>query len=153
MMGYRQVLAIASRLVLAGVFFYGGIPKLFDLKKFASTVDAYGILPEVLVLPVAVALPVLEIIAAIGLLTGKRWAIYLTSFLYFLFIFVLSYGLSQGLHIDCGCFAENSAEHRAFSGLQVAFWRDVVLLVPVIYLYWHQFMQKKNKKENEYEAV
>lgn len=59
-----HALAIAAALVLL----VGVVAKLRDWPSFRGALDAYRLLPEVLVTPVALALPALELIAAVALL-------------------------------------------------------------------------------------
>ena len=137
-----SVVVWGSRILLAGVFLYGGIPKLLHLDDFARQVAAYGMVPEWFVAPVALILPLLEVLAAVGLLLRKDWAVYLCAFLFAVFITVLSYGIYLGLDIDCGCFAAGDPEHDAFSGLRHALIRDLFFMIPVFYLMWNtQFIK------------
>lgn len=126
---------MVSRLLLAGVFLYAGIPKLFNVDRFAEVVGAYGLLPDLLVVPASFVLAALEVFAGIGLLMRKKKALVLTTALMFVFIAVLVYGIWLGLDIDCGCFAEKDSAYGAFSSLPTALYRDMLLLVPLFYLY------------------
>lgn len=121
-------------ILLAGVYLYGGIPKLYDIGSFAEVVGAYGIVPDSLVFITAAVLPVLEVITGIGLLLNRKWAKISALLLLLLFISVLSYGIYLGLDIDCGCFGAEDPEHEAFSGLRSALIRDLVFLIPACYL-------------------
>ena len=46
------------------LFFYAGVAKLFDPQSLAIVIDAYGLVPDAWVMPIAVALPAVEIVAA-----------------------------------------------------------------------------------------
>ncbi len=117
-----------TRWGISCVFFYAGIKKFQDLHHFASEIDAYGILPELLVLPLAVMLPLVEILLAAGLiLNGLKSKIGLVMLL-LLFIVILSYAIWLGLDIDCGCFGPEDPETEAFSGLRTALTRDLFIL-------------------------
>jgi uncharacterized membrane protein YphA (DoxX/SURF4 family) len=59
------------RCLLAVVFLYAGATKLVDPKAFAALIDAYGIVPGPLLMPVAVGLPLLEVVAAICLIADR----------------------------------------------------------------------------------
>jgi len=124
-----------SRWLLALVFLYAGIPKLLSIDEFAGIIGAYGLLPEVMLVPAAFTIAFLEIVAAAGLLLRKNSALVLTTVLMGLFIGVLSYAIWLGLDIDCGCFGKNDPEYRAFSGLKMALLRDLFLLPPLVFLY------------------
>ena len=131
---WRYILAYASRWLFVAVFCIAAVPKLFDVGYFASVIGAYELLPDVLLVPVAVFLPLMEIFAAIGLILRKNWGTYITTLLMLLFIGVLVYGIAQGLDIDCGCFGPDDPEHVAFHGLRTALFRDLLLLIPLSYL-------------------
>lgn len=141
-----SITAMVSRCILAAVFFYGGIPKLLNIDAFAGIVDAYGITPDFLVYPVALIIPLLEVVSAVGLLLARTWSLIITVLLFAIFIFVLSYGILIGLDIDCGCFAPSDPEFHAFSSLREALIRDLILLIPVGVAIWHQ-KQKYNMKK------
>lgn len=131
--GLPSLLSCLTRIVLAVVFLYGGIPKLFSIQDFAVVISAYGLVPDLLVLAVAVFLPIFEIITAVGLLLNHRWALVAAASLLVLFISVLSYGLHLGLDIDCGCFGTEDPEYDSISNLAEARLRDLVMLLAVGY--------------------
>jgi uncharacterized membrane protein YphA (DoxX/SURF4 family) len=57
-----------TRWILGGIFIYAGSTKLLKHKSFTALIEAYGIVPESLLMPVTLALPVLEVAAGIGLI-------------------------------------------------------------------------------------
>ena len=132
-----------SRIVLAVVFLYGGIPKLFAPVEFAAVISAYGLLPDSLVFPAAIILPLAEAATAIGLLLNCRWAMISAILLLLVFIIVLSYGISLGLDIDCGCFGPEDHEYGVMSSLKAARLRDLVFLVPAAYSSWFSYVNRK----------
>ena len=134
---------LLCRLVLATIFLIAGIPKILGLQEFAGIIGAYGLLPDYLLYPAAVIVASLEVVAAIGLLMNKKFAVHLTLVLLGLFIGVLSYGLVMGLDIDCGCFAREDPEFKAFSSLKWALVKDIFLLVPLIYLYFQETFNRR----------
>ena len=128
---------LLCRWLLAFIFLYAGLPKLFELREFAGVIEAYGLVPESLLYPAAMVVASLEVVAAAGLLFQKKFALHLSLGLLCIFIGVLTYGIVLGLDIDCGCFAQDDPEFTAFSGLKTALIRDLILLVPLVYLYLH----------------
>ncbi|CAG35745.1 MauE/DoxX family redox-associated membrane protein [Desulfotalea psychrophila] len=118
--------------LLAVVFFYAGIPKLFHPVDFALTIEAYGMLPDMLVIPVSYLLPLFEVVLGLALLQGRVEGVWAALFLLISFILILSYALYLGLDIDCGCFGPEDPEQAAFSGIRTALIRDFLLLIPVI---------------------
>lgn len=94
------------RLILGGVAGWAGISKLTDLPQSVRAVRAYQLLPDSLVQPVGYALPALEVILAILLITGllSRYAAIVKAGIMLAFVFGISWAWAQGLNIDCGCF-------------------------------------------------
>lgn len=138
-------LDLAARWLLALVFLAAGLPKLFEPTAFAAIVGAYGMLAPALIMPVAIVLPLLEVVAALLLISGKRSGLYLSATLLLLFIGVLGYGIGLGLDIDCGCFGPEDPEHQAFSGLQTALLRDMLLLVVLAVCFYHSYSYPSRK--------
>lgn len=91
------------RWVLAGFFLYSGILKLMDPGGFAVVIAGFGLLPDPLVHPATIALPVLEVLTGLGVFLAIRSSCAVMAGLLLLFIAVLFYGIQLGLDIDCGC--------------------------------------------------
>lgn len=116
-----------GRWILAAVFLWAGLGKLAGIKQFGLLIARYGLAPEPLIGPLAVGLPLLEILAGMGLIFGLRGSLELTGALLVLFIGVLWFGVVSDLQVDCGCFsAEDHAKH---SGLVNALIRDLWFLL------------------------
>jgi len=144
------------------VFIYAGVTKLFDPKIFATLMDAYGIVPDILLMPAAVFLPVLEIAAGIGILFDIKGSLTIILGLLILFLVILGYGIHIGLDVDCGCFGPEDPEGQAFHGLKTAFARDLLMLAGICFAFgWRKTRgisptpfiyylnsYKKMKKEN-----
>jgi uncharacterized membrane protein YphA (DoxX/SURF4 family) len=119
---------------LGVIFVWAGALKLADPKAFAEIISAYGLVHESLLIPVAVGLPSLEVLAGLGLVFDVRGSLSTTLGLLALFVAVLWFGILKDLDIDCGCFSPSElAEH---STLKQAMYRDVVMIVAVGYLFW-----------------
>ena len=130
------------RLLLTGVFFWSGLSKALAPQDFATTIAAYGLLPENLITGAAVLLIALELIAAGGLLLEKRGALLLLTLQLLVFMAVLGYGIRLGLDIDCGCFGPNDPEAAAFHDLRGALLRDCGFLSAIAYLYAWRFQNR-----------
>lgn len=130
------------RVALALVFVAAGGAKLADVRGFAEIIHHYGILPVWAVGPVALLLPLAEMIAGVGLLFAVRGSLAAIAAMCLLFLGVLGYALATGLSIgDCGCFAPGELPDGVEDGsaLRGALVRDLVLLAGVAYLYvWRQ---------------
>lgn len=123
------------RIVLACLFIYGGVIKLFDPKAFAATISTYDLVPQMLLPVVAVGLPIIETVAGLALVFDRPWGLHLVTGLLALFVFVLGYGILGDLNVDCGCFGAEDLNKQA--GLREAFYRDLVLIgivAPYLYL-------------------
>jgi hypothetical protein len=93
-----------------------------------------------MVMPVAVALPVVEVACGIGLLFDLEGSLAVLTGLLVLFIAILGYGIHMGLDIDCGCFGPEDPESMAFHGLRTTLYRDLVMLAGVVFLYgWRRY--------------
>jgi uncharacterized membrane protein YphA (DoxX/SURF4 family) len=124
-----------SRWVLGGIFIYAGGVKLLRPEIFAVLIDAYGIVPEGLLMPVAIGLPLLEVIAGFGMLFDIRGSLALIAGSLVLFMVVLGYGIWMGLDVDCGCFGPEDPEAEAFHGLRESLFRDSAMMAGVVFMY------------------
>jgi len=124
------------RALYAILFLYAGFNKLFDPGSFAIVIDAFGLVPDILIMPIAVALPLLEILAAIGLIVDVRSSLTVVGGLLLFFLAVVGYGIWMGLDIDCGCFGLGDPEGEAYKSLRPAFYRNIALLIGIAYLYY-----------------
>ena len=149
-MDTRRTLLWADRLARCGlslVFFFAAVPKLLDVHAFATTIDAYAILPDMLILPTAILLPIVEMAVAVGLLFNSWISKIGYAVLLLVFIALLSHSIWVGLDIDCGCFGPEDPEFSAFHGLRQALLRDIMLFVPLLYTFWYQ--KKRQNLRNE----
>lgn len=98
----------SARLLLAVVLATAAISKLRALDEFTGVVHNYRLLPEPLVRPVALALPPLELVVALGLLLEPTRSLAAAAAVALLFGFALAMAINllRGrVDIDCGCFA------------------------------------------------
>jgi uncharacterized membrane protein YphA (DoxX/SURF4 family) len=129
-----------TRWVLSAIFIYAGGTKLLEPEIFAVLIEAYGIVPEGLIMPVAIGLPLLEVTAGIGLLFDIRGSLALIGGLLLLFMVVLGYGIWMGLDVDCGCFGPEDPEAEAFHGLRLSVFRNLVMMAGVFIIYgWRRY--------------
>jgi uncharacterized membrane protein YphA (DoxX/SURF4 family) len=124
---------------LSSLFIWAGGMKLADPAAFVVVVSDFGLVPEWSVMAIAVALPTLEIIAALGLIFDIRGSLTAIAGLLMLFMAILSFAIWLGLDIDCGCFGPEDPESRAYTGLHSALYRDMVMAGGIFFLYWYRF--------------
>jgi uncharacterized membrane protein YphA (DoxX/SURF4 family) len=132
------------RFVLGGIFVWAGAAKLMAPRSFAAVISQYGLVPDELLVMTAIGLPVLEVIGGIGLLFDYRASLEVIGGLLLLFIGVLWFGILKDLNVDCGCFS--LAEQAEHASLRTALYRDLVLLVQVLYLFWWRWCQAKGRR-------
>lgn len=130
------------RLCIALIFIYAGAVKLIDPKAFARTISSYDLLPGSFLPFVAIGLPILELLAGIGLFLDLRGSLTVITGLLLMFFFVLGYGIANNLEIDCGCFG--AAEIAAKDGLRTAFIRDLFFIPTVGFLYVSRWLQTRS---------
>ena len=118
---------------LGAIFIYAGFIKLTDPKAFAKVISLYDLIPESLLAPVAIGLPILEIFAGMGLLFAVRGSLSIIFGLLLTFVFVLWYGILKNLDIDCGCFSPQELKSQA--RLWQAFYRDIAMIAATCYLF------------------
>src|SRR5262249_41968840 len=131
---------LISRAIVGGVFLLAGISKALDMHAFAGEIGAYQIVPSVLVQPMSMALPLLEILLGVYLLLGlmQRWAAIAAGALLLIFIGAMIWVLAHGLTLDCSCFGNvpglNAFRDTVSAGtiIRDAFW--LLLAVHLIFV-------------------
>ncbi len=100
------VVSVSLRCVLALLFATAGWHKLSNQTRFASTLEAYRLLPTWLAKRLARGLPVLEITIALSLLLPvHRLAALGAAALLLLYSVAFAINLARGRRdIDCGCY-------------------------------------------------
>ena len=131
------------RIGLGTVFFYAGATKLMDPKAFARIISQYDLLPEPFLPVAAIGLPLLELLAGIGLILSIRGSFILIFTLLIFFIAILWYGILKDLNVDCGCFSGEELKGQA--GLWEAFYRDLIMTGAAIFLFFLKWVQSDRK--------
>ncbi len=94
-------------LSLAGVLIAAAIPKISNPDQFALAVYQYHLLPALLVNPVAIYLPWLEISCAAALVAlpaARRGALLMVAGMLVVFTLAIALVVVRGQAIPCGCF-------------------------------------------------
>lgn len=104
----RDLIGLAARLLVGGVFLVAGGLKVGHPAVSARAVQAYQILPFDLAAYVGYALPVLEILLGILLVLGlfTRPVAVIGALLLVVFMAGIASVWARGLSIDCGCFGQ-----------------------------------------------
>jgi uncharacterized membrane protein YphA (DoxX/SURF4 family) len=145
-------LRLLVRVSIAAVFVYAGFVKIIDPKAFARVISHYDMVPESLLPFIAIGLPVLELFAGLALAFNIRGSLSVITGLLMLFSIVLGYGIFNNLNIDCGCF--NSEELSQQQNLKLAFYRDLILIGGVFFLFMSgRYSPKNAMNENILERI
>jgi uncharacterized membrane protein YphA (DoxX/SURF4 family) len=133
----REWVTVVVRVLLAGVLGYAGWVKFSQppaLRELA--VSAYRIVPDALVSPMAVGLPVLEMALAAMILLGfaTRVMAVCVGLLFVVFIAGIVSAWARGLSIDCGCFGGGGNVGRGQTHYLEEILRDAGLLVLAAWL-------------------
>ena len=120
------------RLGLAGLLVYAGALKLVDLSGFADDIDHYRLLPQALVGPLALALPVFEVITGAALLTSTymRGAAVLCAAMLASFGLAMAQAKLRGIDLACGCFGAGVQAQVSWVKVTI----DLVLAMLAIWL-------------------
>lgn len=133
-----------SCVVLSTVFIVAGVLKLMDLQGFADSLFGYQFLPKELIHPVAIGLPVFEVVIGALLLIPvnnfKRISATAVIGLNLLFIILLIVTYARGLSVQCGCFGKMTLLPVKWQ-LQEVVVRDMVLLVLGLIVYRKSFVK------------
>jgi len=143
---FGRLLETGLRVLVGGLFIYAAIPKIVDPAAFAGTVLNYQILPELLINPVAIFLPWLELITGVLIIAGiwLEGALVIYNFLMLAFISILIYNTARGLDIHCGCFSTSGTDVINLGTIL----RDSLILIPSAYLLYRVFAKKKGPAGN-----
>lgn len=99
--------ALGLRLLLGAVLFATAAGKLADVRGFAGVLRAYGAFPEASLLPLAAAIPVVELALALWLFSGRglEGAALGALVLHVAYAAWAALSLARGLRLEnCGCF-------------------------------------------------
>ncbi|GAB7079794.1 MauE/DoxX family redox-associated membrane protein [Megalodesulfovibrio paquesii] len=144
----RQVLASTwlhrvVRCVIGGLFVIAGVNKLADLEAFAYTIWEYNLLSEQYIDYVAYSLPVLEVLAGLGLIFNVRGSLTVVTAMLLFFVAVLWWGILEGLSIDCGCFG--TGDEASPESLKAALIRDLWMLVGCAFCYVRAWLASRQQ--------
>ena len=151
-LGPKLDLKTALRCVLAALLITAALTKIASPADFLSTLATYKLpLPDALVRLTAAALPWLEMLCGVLLMTRslRRAAVVCATILFAVFVLVTGQAWARGIEIGCGCFnlsflgiGEDSgaALGKFFESVKFAFFRALLLLAAAVYLLradWH----------------
>ncbi len=102
-----RIAALVLRCFIGAVLVATAIGKGLDVPGFAKVIDTYQVLAPWMLLPAAIAMPLIELALGLLLLSGLHTpkAAWASFSLHLVFIAWISVALLRGLNIpNCGCF-------------------------------------------------
>jgi uncharacterized membrane protein YphA (DoxX/SURF4 family) len=97
------------RVVLGAIFIIAGGAKIGHADTFAAEIAGFQILPQVVIAPLALILPFLEVLLGGYLVVGlyARAAGWIAAIQLTLFAIAIGSAVARGMTISCGCFGPN----------------------------------------------
>jgi len=124
------------RCTLGGIFIYAGWSKMGNPWAFADSIASFHLLPNRLISPLALGLPVFEVLAGIAIFIPigrfQRVGALAILLLCGIFAMALAQALARGLSVDCGCFG-SGAPSIGKTGLALA--RDLLIGAAAFWMY------------------
>ena len=132
----NRYLILVLRFLLAGTFLLSSVGKLVDIEAYSvDAVYNFGVLPIALARPVGLVMPFIELACGLGLLFGvltrlSALGVGLMSLAFFVVKLIV---LSQGRHINCGCFGaivETLASVTIYMDIPMAVMALLIVIAP-----------------------
>ena len=117
------------------MFIYAGVIKVIEPLVFADSVAGFRMLPNGWITPVALVLPMLEVLVGLAMVVGlrRRTCARILTVLCAVFAVALIQALVRGIEVDCGCFGSGAASTlKTFWALA----RDFGLGAVAVWLGW-----------------
>jgi putative oxidoreductase len=122
-----KYVVLVLRIVLGAIFIVAGSSKIGHPSLFAAEIAGFRILPQVVIAPLALVLPYLEVLLGAYLILGlfTRPAAWIAVVLLALFDGAIASAVVRGMTVNCGCFGPNDTTVTTWS--EVA--RDAAFVV------------------------
>ena len=127
-----EALTWLARLAVAAVFLAAALPKIADPVGFIADLRNYQVFPHGSWTAIAALVPMLELVGAAALLTGRwrRAAALLLGGLTLAFLALIGSVIARGIDLHCGCFGQDAAAEAIGWPL---FGRDLGLLALIAF--------------------
>lgn len=122
-----DIVVLLLRVGLGAIFVIAGGSKVGHADMFAAQIAGFQLLPQIVIAPLALGLPFLELLLGGYLILGlfTRSAAWVASVLLFVFDAAIASAVVRGMSVSCGCFGPNDATVTTWT--EVA--RDAVFVV------------------------
>ncbi|HEY0381200.1 MAG TPA: MauE/DoxX family redox-associated membrane protein [Candidatus Elarobacter sp.] len=124
------VIVLLLRVVLGAIFVIAGASKIGHADMFAAQIAGFRLLPQIVIAPLALALPFLELLLGGYLILGlyTRTAAWVAAVVLATFDAAIASAVVRGMSVSCGCFGPNDATVTTWT--EVA--RDAVFVVMAV---------------------
>ena len=128
-----HLITVFLRIALSGVFGVAGVTKLIDPRGTRDAVKNFGA-PEPLVPAVSLALPIVELAIAVGLLftDTSRVSALAALLVLMLFVVAISVNLARGNTHDCHCFGQLYSRPLGWPTLA----RNITFALGAVFVLW-----------------
>lgn len=101
-----RLLVVLARIVVGAIFIFAAVPKIADPHAFAVAISNYHLVPDAFARGAGAALPPLELLMGVALITGlhARGAAVLAAGMLVVFAVALTRAMLLDINVDCGCF-------------------------------------------------
>lgn len=115
-----DVLVSVCAVLLGAVLIYAGCSKLRDVQAFATSINAYGIVPRRIESVLGYGIAVAEIGIGSMLLFGlwTRWTLMAVALLFVLFFGANTWAYVNGREVECHCFGVRDKASIRFSAIR-----------------------------------
>jgi putative oxidoreductase len=144
-LGHKTLVRVA-RYILGLVFIVASVEKIAIPELFAANIQAYQVMPVMVINLIALVIPWMELLCGIFLLGGVfvRSSSLLLSLLLGMFICLITLAILRGLKIDCGCFGSS---HESLVGWTRVL-EDIGLLVIGLFIFYRSIPSKTISDQN-----
>ncbi|UCF94304.1 MAG: DoxX family membrane protein [Desulfobacterales bacterium] len=117
---------LAGRWFLGLTFIYASYHKIVAPANFAKLIYGYDLFAGILINPIAIILPFVELVCGLALILGfyPRSAALIINTMLLSFIIILSINLIRGHEFDCGCFSSGRSGYA--SSTEMTLVRDII---------------------------
>ena len=125
---------LVLRVAVGAVFIWAGALKIGHADVFAAQITAFGIVPHALIAPLALLLPLFEIVLGGYLIAGlyTRVAAVIAAIQLAIFAAAIASAVMRGLSLSCGCFGPG--DKTVTSWPEVV--RDVAVAAVAVFVAW-----------------
>jgi len=121
------IAVLIVRVAIGVIFLVAGAAKVGHAAEFAQEIAAFRLLPQGVIAPMALGLPLLEILLGACLVLGvfTRTTAWIAVAVFAVFDLAIASAVVRGMSISCGCFGPSDASVTTWG--EVA--RDAVFIV------------------------